>query len=109
LGNPGKLNHAKYSVNTKFVKVSFDIDCKWKRGPAPAYRVYVNDELFTERTWIWQGYYLNEMLQISAAPGEYRVRVEAVQPIGGKFKTRNYRVDHGDAQWRDTNILEILP
>ena len=96
-------------MNTKFVKVSFDIDCKWKKGPAPAYRVYVNDELFAERTWIWHDYYLNEMLQIEAVPGEYRVRVEAVQPIGGKFKTRNYRVDHGDAQWRDTNILEILP
>jgi hypothetical protein len=96
-------------VNTKFVKVSFNIDCKWKGGPPPAYRVYVNDELFTERTWIWRGYYLNEMLQIDAEPGQYRVRVEAVQPIGGKFKTRNYQVDHGDAQWHDTNILEILP
>ncbi len=95
-------------MNTKFVKVSFDIDCKWKKGTSPAYRVYVNDELFAERTWIWRGYYLNEMLQISAAPGEYRVRVEAVQPIGGKFKTRNYQVAYGDAQWRDTNILEIM-
>ena len=106
--NLARSSHAKYSVNTKFVKVSFEIDCKWKSGPSPAYRVYVNDELFAERTWIWRGYYVNEMLQVSAAPGEYCVRVEAVQPIGGKFRTRNYRVDHGDAQWRDTNILEIL-
>jgi hypothetical protein len=29
--------------------------------------------------------------------------------VGGKFKTRNYRIEHGDAQWRDNNILEILP
>lgn len=109
MGSPAKLNHAKYSVNTKFVKVSFDIDCKWKEGATPAYRVYVNDELFAERTWIWRGYYLNEMLQIQAAPGEYHVRIEAVQPLDGKFRTRNYCVDHGDACWRDTNRLEILP
>ena len=96
-------------MNTKFVKVSFDIDCKYTKGPTPAYRVYVNDELFAERTWIWRGYYLNEMLQIQAEPGEYLVRIEAVQPLGGKFRTRNYRVDHGDACWRDNMMLEILP
>ena len=90
------------------MRVLCDVHCDWE-GLPPVYRVYVNDELFAERTWIWRGYYLNEMLQIEAAPGEYRVRVEAVQPVGGKFKTRNYQVDYGNAQWRDTNILEILP
>ena len=74
----------------------------------PAYRVYVNDELFTERSWIWRDHYLDEMLQISASPGQYHVRIEAVQPVVAKFKTRNYRIQHGDAQWRDTNILEIM-
>ena len=95
-------------MTKQFTKVQFDIHCKWKDGPAPSYRVYVNDELFTERTWIWRGYYINEMLQIEAEPGEYCVRVEAVQPIGGKFKTRNHRVEYGPSKWRDNNILEIL-
>jgi hypothetical protein len=104
-----RSSHAKYSVNTKFVKVSFDIHCKNKNGLVPAYRVYVNDELFAERTWIWQHHYLEEMLQIAAEPGEYHVRLEAVKPWGGKFKASNVRVEHGDARWRDTNILEILP
>ena len=96
-------------MNTKFIKVQFDIDCKWKKGPPPSYRVYVNDELFTERTWIWHEHYLQEMLQISAEPGLYRVRVESVQPIGGKFKCKYHYVSHGSAQWIDATTLEILP
>ena len=95
-------------MNTKFVKVSFDIDCKWKGGPSPAYRVYVNDELFAERTWIWRDHYLTEMLQISAEPGKYNIRVESVKPVGGKFKVRNHLVEHGAAQWIDHTILEIM-
>jgi hypothetical protein len=71
--------------------------------------VFVNNELFVERTWIWPGYYLSEMLQIEAEPGKYHVRLEAVQPAVSKFKTRNYCVNYGPAQWHDTNILEILP
>ena len=94
-------------MNKQFIKVHFNIDCKWKAGPPPAYRVFVNDELFTERTWIWKDYYINEMLQIEAEPGQYRVRVEAVQPVGGKFKVRNYSIEHGPAQWIDDGILEI--
>ena len=99
-------------MTTQFVKASFDIDCKWKSGPAPAYRVYINDELFAERTWIWREHYLNEMLQISTEPGVYRVRVEAVRPISGKagkFRVRNHMIDHGSAQWIDHATLEILP
>jgi hypothetical protein len=74
--------------------------------------VYINDELFTERTWIWREHYLNEMLQIQAEPGVYRVRVEAVRSISGKagkFRVRNHMIDHGPAQWIDHATLEILP
>jgi hypothetical protein len=42
-----------------------DIHCEWA-GTAPSYRVFVNDELFTERTFIWRDQYLTEILQISA-------------------------------------------
>jgi hypothetical protein len=100
-------------VTKQYIKVYIDIHCKRKskprRGPVPVpvYRVYVNDELFAERTWIWQDSYLIEMLQIEAEPGQYVVRLESVRPKGGKFKTRNHRVDYGPAQWINGHILEI--
>ena len=52
-------------MTKKFVRVVSDVYCTWE-GLAPTYRVYVNDELFTERTWIWTQDYLEEMLQIQA-------------------------------------------
>jgi hypothetical protein len=47
------------------------------------------------------------MLQISAEPGVYQVRVEAVQPLRGKFRIHNYQIEHGPAQWINDGILEI--
>jgi len=109
LVNPARSSHAKYSVTTQFVKILFDVYCKHKGDEAPAYRVFVNDELFTERTWIWRDHYLEEMLQIAAEPGAYRIRIEAVKPMGGKFRCYNHRVEHGPARWIDDQTVEIQP
>ena len=57
------------------------------------YRVYVNNELFAERSWIWQGVYLEEMLPISAPTGVYPIRFETVDDAHGRIKVRNYRVE----------------
>lgn len=88
--------------NTVFVKALFDIDCEWE-GLAPVYRIYVNDELFAERTWIWADRYLTEMLQISAPPGDYSVSVETVGPQLARFTINNHRVEHGPAEWVKKN------
>ena len=115
-----RSSHAKYSVNTQFVKVLMDIHCEWT-GAAPAYRVYVNDELFAERTFIWRDQHLTEMLQISAEPGVYQVRVETlpcdpkkfvvhnskIEFSTSKFDIKNYQIEHGPAQWISDGILEI--
>jgi hypothetical protein len=55
----------------------------------------VNDELFAERTWIWQDVCLEESLQIQAAPGKYTVRVELLDTEHATIKMRNLRVDKG--------------
>ena len=107
MDSPARSSHAKYKVTTQFVKVLLDIHCKRKGEQSPAYRVFVNDELFSERTFIWRDQYLTEMLQISAEPGVYQVRVEAVQPLRGKFRIHNYQIEHGPAQWISDGILEI--
>ena len=94
-------------MSTVFVKAWFDLDCEWE-GLPPAYRVYVNDELFAERTWIWTDHYLSEMLQISAPPGRYEVRVESVGPSLAQFTVTNQRVEYGPGQWiKKGRVLEI--
>lgn len=66
-------------MEKKFVRVLADVNCEWE-GLSPIYRVYVNDELFAERTWIWTDQYLEENLQIEAEPGNYQLRWELVPP-----------------------------
>lgn len=64
----------------EYVRVVCNVACKWE-GLPPIYRVYINDELFTERTWTWQSdFYLVEQIQIEAEPGEYEIRYELVPP-----------------------------
>ena len=81
-------------MNKKFVRVLADVHCDWE-GLDPTYRVYVNDELFAERTWRWTSEYLEEMLQIEAEPGNYNLRWELVPPHLAQLQVENIRVDYG--------------
>ena len=91
-----------------FVRVVADIDCEWE-GLNPSYRVYVNDELFSERTWHWTDSYLQETLQIEAEPGDYALRWELMRPHLAKLLVNNVRVEYGPGQIVDSNTLRIDP
>ena len=92
-------------MRTEFVLVLTDVNCEWS-GEPPRYRCYVNDELFTERTWIWTDNYLEEQLQILAEPGEYVIRYELVDVENAKLTANNYRITHGPASVaQNGNIL----
>jgi len=86
-------------MDTHFVRAVFDLDCKWE-GIPPVYRIYVNDEMFTEREWDWaDNIYLTQILQIQAPPGKYDVRIETVEPCLAEFCIHNNRVEQGPARW----------
>ena len=93
-------------MDKKFVRVLADVHCDWE-GLDPIYRLYVNDELFAERTWIWYDSYLEENLQIEAEPGEYRIRYELVPPHLAQLKVENIRVDYGPGTV-ENNVLRIV-
>jgi hypothetical protein len=93
-------------MSRHFVRVLADVDCEWE-GLNPAYRMYVNDELFIERTWAWTTEYLEEILQIEAVPGEYSLRWELVPPHLARLSIQNVRVDLGPGQIIDNSILRI--
>jgi hypothetical protein len=93
-------------MKSEFVCVLADVDCQWE-GLNPTYRVYVNDELFAERTWSWTDCYLEEMLQIQAGPGDYQLRWELVPPHLAQLTVTNIRVDQGPGTVVDNQILRI--
>ena len=88
-----------------FIRVLFDVHCDWQ-GLAPDYRVYVNDELFTERTYNFTDAYLEEMLQIEAPEGNYKIHCELVPPAFAHLRVENMRVDFGPASIKG-NTLRI--
>ena len=94
-------------MTKKFVCVLADVHCDWE-GLDPSYRVYVNDELFAERTWRWTDSYLEEMLQIEARPGKYHLRWELVPPHLAQLRVENVRVDVGPANIKNKTLLRIL-
>jgi hypothetical protein len=78
------------------VLVTADVILEWQCKPIE-YRVYVGDDLFLERTWIWDGYYLEERLSINAPPGKYNLRWELVPPAQGTIEVKNIKIERGTA------------
>jgi hypothetical protein len=93
-------------MTKKFVRVLADINCEWE-GLDPTYRVFVNNELFAERTWSWTDCYLEENLQIEAEPGQYNLRWELVNPHLAHLKVSNLRVEVGPGQIIDHSTIRI--
>jgi hypothetical protein len=94
-------------MTKQYVRVVCNVACKWE-GLAPIYRVYVNDELFTERTWVWQDdSYLREEIQIEAEPGDYNIRYELVPPNLAELLVTLPVVDYGSAVITEDGRLRI--
>ena len=79
-------------MDTVFVKLNVDLKCQWE-GLPPDYRIYVDDEMFTERTYRWEEpFYLQEILQVNAEVDRvYHVRLEPVGPQLAEFKFENLK------------------
>ena len=81
-------------MNRQSVVVKADVSVDWQDDP-PRYRIYVGNEMFTERTWIWREQYLEEMLVVNEPPGKYNLRWELVPPAQGTIEVKNIRIEHG--------------
>jgi len=55
-----------------------------------AYRLYVDDELLTERTWSWPSYeiFIRENIEVRVGPGRHLVRLVNLGP------TTNFRFNN---------------
>lgn len=94
-------------MSKQFVRILSNIDCEWE-GMSPIYRLYINDELFTERTWVWTDNALEENLQVEAEPGVYEVRYELLSPNLAQLKVGSLSVDFGTAEILDDTHFRIL-
>jgi hypothetical protein len=75
--------------------ITVDIYCRWEADPK-AYRIYIYDELLTERTYHWRktDQYVKENIVIAASPGTHQFRLESVDPKFRGFYWLNFTIDN---------------
>jgi|688.fasta_scaffold18815_8 hypothetical protein len=93
-------------MKTHAVSVHCDVICEWKNAP-PRYRLFVNNELFMERTFIWTDHYLEEVIPIEAPPGNYQIRYELLGSPDDSLRIKNARVHSGPGVLHKNLRLEI--
>lgn len=77
----------------RHAELKFNVHCYYS-GTNPRYRVYVDNDLITERTFVWrEDQYIEETVIIEAPAGTHRLRVENVDPALGTFTVENIKLD----------------
>jgi len=72
----------------------FEVHCQYA-DRQPRYRLYVGNDLITERTFTWPSatQYIEEHLIINAPVGQHQLRLENVDPDYGIFTVKNVKLD----------------
>ena len=95
-------------MTKKFVIVAVELHKQLGWNEEFRYRAYVNNELFVERTWVWDdNYYLEEGLQIEAPEGQYKIHFTVHGAHNDVMTASNFKVAEGLGRIvNDTLILE---
>jgi hypothetical protein len=74
--------------------VAVNVYCDWAADPK-AYRIYVDGDLLTERTYIWQNssQYVQENIVIQVEPGIHTLNITPVDPTFTGFYWSNLIVN----------------
>lgn len=71
------------------------------------YRLYVGNELFTERTWIWTSAHLSEEIVLEAPYGLYPIKYELLPHPDAELTVLDAKVVQGPGRFRKHLRLEI--
>jgi hypothetical protein len=79
----------------RYAELVFRIHCFYDQAAPPSYRIYVDDDLITERTFAWNPAtdYVQEHVAVEARLGSHTLRVENITPKLGTFVVENLQVD----------------
>lgn len=83
--------------------IDVDVWCKYNGAP-PTYRVYVDDELMTERTFVWNSTnnYIREHIEVLVDRGVHELRIENCGGNHVEFITNNIMVNGKPAESKFT-------
>jgi hypothetical protein len=77
--------------------MTFDVKATWHDEPPPVYRIYVDSDLITERTFIWAGHetYIKENLVCDLKPGPHVLRIVNASKHG-EFRLSKLQIDNAE-------------
>lgn len=77
----------------KEIEITVEVRCLNKAKIPSSYRIYVDNDLITERTFIWTNEFIKEHMFVSLGVGEHSVRLEPVDPDFKGFFMSSPRID----------------
>ena len=82
------------SITMETYVIEFYLYCRWKDLP-PTYRLYFDDELVTERTYIWHNdtHVLQERVPVTTDSNKATIRIEQVGQHSGIFNVKHLKTD----------------
>lgn len=100
----------------KEYKINIDLFCyRTENDGNKDYRLYVDNDLITERTYIWMnktpvkpyGQFVRENVWVELEPGEHEIRIEAVNSKFNGFLIRNIKIDNNPVSLTSTGRFII--
>lgn len=78
----------------KNVVIEFDLYCDWQEN-YPIYRIYADDDLLTERTYIWDNEreFVRERIVVCVDIGSHQCRIEKVGTTDATFIVNNININ----------------
>lgn len=70
--------------------ITVDVYAHWGDKP-PRYRVFVDNDMLTERDFLWSGgdTYIRENIIVNLSPGPHKLSVKQVAGSGGNIDPKN--------------------
>lgn len=98
-------------IDIHCVRPSWALEYHKEQLLPPIYRVYVNEDLITERSWLWDdGKLIREEIWVELDTSTvHKIKLQPVLKVAGmaKFKIDNLVVDNKPAVIQDFNDLEV--
>ena len=91
------------------VHVTFELWCNWSDKP-PAYRVYINDDLMTERTYTFNNNeeYLEERVPLLTKSGAHFLTIVNLDADRSSFTIKNFKINGKVRDYREKDCRFVL-
>jgi len=91
----------------KQVELTCEVRCL-DEAENQSYRLYVDNNLITERTWIWHNQIrIKEHVYIDIEPGEHTIKVESVNKSFIKFLVTALHID-GQPTGKVNGVFKVI-